>query len=166
VVKNCKRWGTNDGQRSPYCRIGAEERELVFATFDQTDAWQLGSLLTQRALDAAQRVVIDIRRPGIILFRAALPGTSPDQEAWIAAKSATALRMERSTALLAERHAQKGIDAAAMGWLALPDYVVAAGSVPLRVAGVGVVATVTASGLASDDDHQLVVDGMRAYLAS
>ena len=35
---------------------------------------------------------------------------------------------------------------------------------PVRVAGVGVVAAVTVSGLASEDDHRLVVDGMRAFL--
>lgn len=146
--------------------LEAEQQELIFDRFDHADAWALGSLLTQRSFEAAHRVVIDIRRPGLILFRCALEGTSPDQDAWITAKSATALRLERSTALIAEQHLAKDIDAAALGWLALPEYVVAAGSVPVRVRGVGVVATVTASGLASDDDHQLVVDGMRAYLKS
>jgi uncharacterized protein (UPF0303 family) len=37
--------------------------------------------------------------------------------------------------------------------------------VPVRVAGVGVVAAVTVSGLSSDDDHRLVVDAMRAFLS-
>jgi uncharacterized protein (UPF0303 family) len=147
-------------------QLEAERDELVFRGFDHTDAWRLGVLLTERALEASLRVAIDIRRPGLILFRSALPGTAPDQEAWISAKSATALRMEASTALIAERHARDGVDAAALGWLAFPDFVVAGGSVPVRVAGVGVVATVTASGLASDDDHQLVVDGIRAFLAT
>jgi uncharacterized protein (UPF0303 family) len=34
----------------------------------------------------------------------------------------------------------------------------------VRVAGVGVVAAVTASGLASGEDHRLIVKGMRTYL--
>jgi uncharacterized protein (UPF0303 family) len=71
--------------------------------------------------------------------------------------------MEASTALVAERFAWQGIDPLT-SWLRLPEYAVAGGSVPVCVAGVGVVAAVTASGLASDDDHRLVVDGMRAYL--
>jgi uncharacterized protein (UPF0303 family) len=152
-------------QTERIAQLEAEYHELVFASFDHADAWRLGSLLTERALEASQRVAIDIRRPGLILFRSALPGTTPDQEAWITAKSATALRMEMSTALVAARHARDGVDAAALGWLALPHFVVAGGSVPVRVAGVGVVATVTASGLSSDDDHRVVVDGIRAYLA-
>lgn len=37
-------------------------------------------------------------------------------------------------------------------------------AIPVRVRGTGVVAAVTASGLSSDDDHQLVVDSIRTYL--
>jgi uncharacterized protein (UPF0303 family) len=85
-------------------------------------------------------VGIDVRRPGLILFRAALPGITPDQESWIARK-------------------------AAVGWLNA-DYAVTGGSFPIRVRGVGVVAAATASGLSSMDDHDLVVDGIRAHLAS
>jgi uncharacterized protein (UPF0303 family) len=97
--------------------------------------------------------------------RAALPGSTPDQQAWIDGKSSVVLRMEASTALLAERFAAHGIDAS-QGWLPLPEYAVAGGSFPVRVRGVGVVAAVTASGLSSDDDHALIVDGIREFLRS
>ena len=40
------------------------------------------------------------------------------------------------------------------------------GSFPIRVLGVGVVAAVTASGLTSMEDHDLVVAGIRAHLAA
>jgi len=143
--------------------LEAEQHELVFPSFDNDDAWRLGCLITESALEAGHAVAIDIRRPGLILFRASLAGTAPDQEEWVRGKSAVVFRMEASTALVGERLASQGIDPL-QGWLRLPDYAVAGGSVPVRVAGVGVVAAVTASGLASDDDHRLVVDGMRAYL--
>ena len=142
-----------------------QEKALVFGSFDQTDAWRLGSLLAERARKDAAPVAIDIRRPGFILFRAALPGSTPDQQTWIDGKSAVVLRMEASTALLAERFAERGIDAAA-GWLPLPAYAVAGGSFPVRVHGVGVVAAVTVSGMSSDEDHELIVAGIREYLQS
>jgi uncharacterized protein (UPF0303 family) len=142
--------------------LESEQHELIFRSFDNADAWRLGCLITEAAREAGHAVV-DIRRPGLILFRASLAGTAPDQEEWVRGKSAVVFRMEASTALVAERFASQGIDPLT-SWLRLPEYAVAGGSVPVSVAGVGVVAAVTASGLASDDDHRLVVDGMRAYL--
>ena len=142
-----------------------QEEELVFDSFDHRDAWRLGSLLAERALSASAGVAIDIRRPGLILFRAALPGSTPDQESWIDGKSAVVLRMEGSTALLAERFAEHGIDAS-RGWLPMPAYAIAGGSFPVRVRGVGVVAAVTVSGLSSDADHDLIVGGIREFLRS
>ncbi|MET0780830.1 MAG: heme-degrading domain-containing protein [Microbacterium sp.] len=142
-----------------------QEKDLVFSSFDQTDAWRLGSLIADRARTDSSPVAIDIRRPGFILFRCALPGSTPDQQTWIDGKSAVVLRMEAGTALLAERFAEHGIDAAA-GWLPLPDYAVAGGSFPVRVHGVGVVAAVTVSGMSSDADHDLIVSSISQYLHS
>lgn len=141
-----------------------QEEELVFDSFDHSDAWQLGSRITRIAQEAAYGVGIDIRRPRLILFRAALPGITPDQETWIARKAAVVLRMEASSALVDARLSSAGIDPAAIGWLGA-DYAVTGGSFPIRVRGVGVVAAATASGLTSMEDHDLIVRGIREYLA-
>lgn len=142
-----------------------QERELVLEHFDHADAWRLGSRITAAAQEAGHPVGIDIRRHGLVLFRAALPGITPDQEVWIARKSALVLRMEASSALVDARLSAAGIDAAAIGWLGA-DYAVTGGSFPIRVRGVGVVAAATASGLTSMEDHDLVVAGIRAHLAA
>jgi len=140
-----------------------QERELVFDVFDHTDAWRLGARITEIAQAAGHGVGIDIRRPGRILFRAALPGITPDQEVWIARKSALVLRMEMSSALVDARFTAADIDAVGSGWLG-GDYAITGGSFPIRVRGVGVVAAATASGLSSQDDHDLIVDGIRSFL--
>lgn len=141
-----------------------QERELVFDSFDHADAWRLGTRITAIAQEAGHRIAIDIRRPGLILFRAALPGSTPDQESWIARKAAVVLRMDASSALVAARMSAKGVDPSAVSWLG-PEYAVTGGSFPVRVRGVGVVAAATASGLSSMDDHDLIVEGIRAHLA-
>ncbi|GLY31060.1 heme-degrading domain-containing protein [Kineosporia sp. NBRC 101731] len=143
--------------------LESQEKELVLESFDHADAWQLGSRITRMALDAGHGVGIDIRRPGLILFRSALPGITADQDVWIARKAAVVLRMEASSALVEARLAQAGIDPAAIGWLG-PEYAVTGGSFPIRVHGAGVVATATASGLSSREDHDLIVEGLRAHL--
>ena len=144
-------------------RLEREEKELLFDGFDHGDAWLLGSTITERAQDAGHAVGIDIRRPGLILFRSALPGITPDQETWINRKAALVLRMEASSALVDARLTAAGVDAAAVGWLGA-EYAVTGGSFPIRVRGVGVVAAVTASGLSSQQDHDLVVAGIRHFL--
>jgi uncharacterized protein (UPF0303 family) len=74
------------------------------------------------------------------------------------------LRMEASSALVDARLSAAGVDPAATGWLG-PEYAVTGGAFPIRVRDVGVVAAATASGLSSQEDHDLIVDGIRAYLA-
>jgi len=89
-----------------------QEQELLFESFDHTDAWLLGSRITAIAQQAGHRVGIDIRRPGLILFRSALPGITPDQETWIIRKAAVVLRMEASSALVDARLSAAGVDPA------------------------------------------------------
>ncbi|MFF9561922.1 heme-degrading domain-containing protein [Leifsonia sp. NPDC014704] len=141
-----------------------QERELVLPSFDLAAAWRLGSLIIERALAAGAGVAVDIRRGDHILFRAMLPGTTVDQQDWIRKKAAVVHRFEASSALVALRLAD--VDVEGLGWLDARDYALTGGSFPIRVAGTGVIGAVTASGLTSEEDHLLVTDGIREYLAS
>lgn len=141
-----------------------QEQELVFDSFDHADAWRLGTRITAIAQEAGHPVGIDIRRPGLVLFRAALAGITPDQESWIVRKAAVVLRMEASSALVDARLSAAKVDPAAVGWLGA-EYAVTGGAFPIRVRGVGVVAAATASGLSSQEDHDLIVEGIRGHLA-
>lgn len=149
--------------RHDVATLEQQESELVFDSFDHTDAWLLGVRLTQIAQRAGHKVGIDIRRPGLILFSASLPGITPDQDVWISRKAAVVLRLEASSALVEARLVAAGVDAAAVGWLG-EDYAVTGGSFPVRVRGVGVVAAATASGLTSIEDHDLIIAGIRSHL--
>lgn len=146
--------------------LEAEERDLVLEQFDHADAWRLGARIAVDALARSLPVCLDIRRPGLILFRASLVGVTPDQETWIAKKAAVTLRMEASSALVGARFAAQAFDPASIAWLDHETYAPTGGSVPIRIRGVGVVAAVTISGgLDSEEDHALVVNGLRAHLA-
>lgn len=142
-----------------------QDRDLVLSAFALDDAWWLGSWLTNKAIAQDMPLAIDIRRADLVVFRSVLPGATPDQEVWLARKSAVTLRMEVSSLLFAARLAERQIDARAVGWLD-ERYAITGGSVPVRVAGVGVVAAVTAAGLSSTADHDFVVEGIEALRAS
>lgn len=139
-----------------------QERELVLDRFTHEEVWLLGSRLAEGARRDRHPVMIDIRRTKGILFRAAMAGTTADQDAWIDRKSATAFRFEASTLLVGLRLEADGRDPFADGWLDPARYTLAGGAVPIRVAGAGVVAVATVSGLSSEEDHALVVDELRA----
>lgn len=146
--------------------LRSEQDELVFRTFDSTDAWLLGSRMARRAIDDHLPAAIDIRKPGRILFRASFDATTPDVEVWIARKAAVAQRLEKAGALVLEELAALGVDAADRGWLDPADYAVCGGTVPVRVAGVGVVGVVTVSGLTSEQaEHDLAATSMREHIA-
>ncbi|GAA1447557.1 heme-binding protein [Leifsonia poae] len=142
-------------------QLEAEEAGLVLTGFDRRDAWELGSRLARIAVEQGLPVVVDIRTSTGILFHASLPGATADNDSWVEKKSRTALRFELSTALLTAQAERDDIPFLSPGWLDPAVYTLAGGAVPIRVAGVGVVAVATVSGLASDVDHQLVVDAVR-----
>ena len=144
-------------------QLAAQEAALVFDTFDHGDAWRLGTTMAERAIREDARVIIDIRRPVLVLFRYASPGTTAENEAWLDRKARTALRFETSTALLDARFTAEGVDARNASWFDAQTFAATGGSVPVRVRGVGVVAAVTVSGLTSDADHDFVIDCLDAY---
>lgn len=79
---------------------------------------------------------------------------------WAQRKSAVALRFQQSSLVVGLRLAQKGETLTDHG-LDLAAYADHGGAVPIRVAGVGVVAVATVSGLPSRDDHAMVVTALK-----
>jgi uncharacterized protein (UPF0303 family) len=149
---------------STIARIEGEERALVFTRFDNDDAWQLGCLLVELGRERDLPITVDIRRGGQQLFHAALPGTTPDNDTWVERKARVVERFGASSYLVGLRAAAKGTTFGEKHELPLQEYAAHGGSFPIRVTDVGVVGTVTVSGLAQGDDHALVVEALRDFL--
>ncbi|MGW8398595.1 heme-degrading domain-containing protein [Streptomyces lydicus] len=137
--------------------LEADERRLVLDSFSNDDAWALGSLLVNmaRARDAA--VTIGIRRGTQQLFHCALPGTSADNDAWIARKSAVVERYDASSYLVGARFRAKGRTFEDSSRLDPDHYAAHGGAFPLRIRGTGLVGVAAVSGLPQAEDHALVV---------
>ena len=142
-----------------------EERTLVFTHFDNDDAWRLGCLLVELAQERELGVTIDVRRGTQQLFHAALPGTTADNDSWVERKVRVVERFGESSWLVGLRAAAKGTTLNEEHDLPLQQYAAHGGSFPIRVVGVGVVGAVTVSGLPQADDHALVVEALRDFLA-
>lgn len=146
--------------------LEAQERRLVFAHFTHDDAWALGSLLVEMARGRRAPVAIDIHRAGQQLFHAALPGSAPDNDAWIARKRRVVERYGSASYLVGARHRAKGTTFEASSRLDPDTYAAHGGSFPITVQGAGVIGAVTVSGLPQLEDHNLVVEALGHFLTS
>jgi uncharacterized protein (UPF0303 family) len=141
----------------------AQESELQFERFDNDTALALGEALVAAARDEGLAVTVDIRRGEQQLFHAALAGTAADNDAWIERKNRVVRRFGHSSfyvgtllegTTMEEKFLLDGALFAAHG-----------GAFPVNVRHVGMVGTVTVSGLPQAEDHRLVVSVLRRFLA-
>jgi uncharacterized protein (UPF0303 family) len=148
-------------------QVAGLEKELdglQLSRFTNDDAIALGMLVVETARREGHRITVDIRRGGQQLFHAALPGTSADNDGWIDRKVRVAERFGRASLLV--RHDLELKEERVNPSLGLDPlvYAVAGGAVPLVVRDVGPVGTLTVSGLPQEDDHDLVVRALHAFL--
>lgn len=144
--------------------LEAQQRRLVFRKFTYDDAWALGSLLVETARERQVPVAIDIHRSGQQLFHAALPGSTPDNDAWIARKRRVVERFGAASYLVGTRLRAKGTTFEAASRLDPDTYAAHGGSFPITVEGVGIIGAVTVSGLPQREDHAMVVEALERYL--
>ncbi|CAN5221692.1 heme-degrading domain-containing protein [soil metagenome] len=141
-----------------------QESRLVFEQFDESTAWSLGVALREAALADSLPVAISIRRNGQHLFHTALPGSSADNDAWLARKCAVVDRYGQSSLRVGEQFRVKGGSFDVDSRLDTQLFAAHGGAFPILVRGTGCVGTVAISGLPQLDDHQLVVDTLEAFL--
>lgn len=145
--------------------LAGQEDALVFKAFNEITAIEVGEHLLRAARAGDLPVVINIRTADRVLFHAALPGSSPDNDEWARRKSNVTLRFHRSSMRVGENYRLKGREVCVELGLDPIDYASHGGSFPVRVTGTGVVAAITVSGLTSEDDHGLIVRVLEDYLS-
>jgi uncharacterized protein (UPF0303 family) len=139
--------------------IARQEALLQFTEFTADTALAIGMKLIERAKKAGTPVAISIVRNGFTLFQHAMEGTTPDNELWIAGKNYLVNRFHHASLYMAKR--------IRAGMTRQDDKIgiyVAGGAFPIIVRNVGVVGTITVSGLHEDDDHGWTVDILKDML--
>ncbi|EKV06290.1 hypothetical protein PDIG_70690 [Penicillium digitatum PHI26] len=166
--------------------------EQIFPTFTADTAWQLGNALRDRILrlpsGQRQPALISIALSGgaplhVVFQSVTESGTIPDNENWVRRKrntvlrfgiSSWAMRQKTISGLAADADADQ-VEAAfvkkysvpsANGGAVADEYAIHGGAYPIRVRGVdGVIGVVVVSGLKQEDDHQVVAETIRAFVA-
>jgi uncharacterized protein (UPF0303 family) len=142
-----------------------EEQELQFTEFNETTAWQIGNQLVERALAAGLPVAIDITRGAHQLFHASLQGTSADNDEWIKRKVRLVYRFGHSSFYMGQLLKSKGKRIEEAYLVSEKMYAPHGGCFPVIVKGTGMIGTITVSGLPQEEDHKLVVQTIRDFLA-
>lgn len=142
-----------------------EEKELQFARFNETTAWQIGSQLVERSVSKDLPVAIDITRGDHQLFHASLSGTSADNDEWIKRKVRLVNRFGHSSFYMGQLLKSKGKTLEEAYLISESQYAAHGGCFPIIVKGTGMIGTITVSGLPQEEDHKLVVQTIRDFLA-
>ncbi len=144
----------------------AQEERLQFTAFDLDAAWRLGSILRRLAAGKKAPVAIDIRLGEQQLFHAALPGSTAENDEWIGRKTRLVRYRAASSRRLWAEYGQRGVDFNVETGDPLSKFAAHGGGFPLSIVGVGVVGSIGVSGLPSEDDHALIVEGIEEFLAT
>jgi uncharacterized protein (UPF0303 family) len=142
-----------------------EEYELQFANFNEITTWQIGSQMAEHAMRENLPVTIDIRRGEHQLFHASMPGTTADNDEWVKRKVRLVNRFGHSSFYMGQLLKHKGKTIEQSYLISESEFAAHGGCFPIIVKGTGMVGTITVSGLPQEEDHKLVVESIRSFLA-
>ncbi|MCW4459813.1 heme-degrading domain-containing protein [Microbacterium sp. MPKO10] len=141
--------------------VAAHEDELRFDSFSYDDAWRVGSHIIDLARARGQAVAVSIVFGAQRVFHAALAGTRVENNLWLERKIRTVESYGQSTYRVGLSFRERGADFRTSNWHDPNEYAAFGGGFPIRVGEI-LVGVAAVSGLAEQDDHALVVEGLRA----
>ncbi len=144
--------------------IKKQEEILQFTEFTSETALEIGMLLIEKARKENLLLTIDITKSGHQLFHYAFEGTTPDNDAWIIRKNRVVNRFWTSSLCigLKLKLIDKTIDE--KYFISDKEYSAHGGAFPIIIKNVGVVGTITSSGVDQITEHNLIVGVLKEFL--
>ena len=140
-----------------------QEDRLTLASFDRAAAVDLGLVALALGRQRELPIVVEVRGVDQVLFRAALPGSSVANDAWIARKARLVELAGHATLYHRLAHQEAGLTFTQHTGLSEDDYAAHGGGFPITVAAAGRVGVIVVSGLPQLDDHTLVVECLEIF---
>lgn len=151
-----------DDAKASYETLLQQERDIQFESFGHDDAWVVGSMLRQLSSERQHPVAIAIVLGDQRVFHAGLPGSSADNDDWLAKKFRVVRRFGHSSFAVGTEFRSRGRTFGTDSGLDPREFAAHGGAFPLLVRG-SLVGVVGVSGLAQRDDHDLVVEALTAH---
>ena len=142
-----------------------QERRLQFTAFDNETAIAIGMAIVARGRRAKLPIAVDATRGEQQIFHMALPSTAADNDHWIRGKNRVVYRFGHSSFYIGTSCRVAGRTLAERYLVDEREFRAHGGAFPVFVKRVGLVGTITVSGLAQEEDHQMVVEAIERHLA-
>lgn len=143
-----------------------QEKKLVFKSFGNLDAWEIGKIIVEIALERKYKIATRIVVNGNTVFHYGCPGSDVSNEFWLNKKLNTVTFLRHST-LYAHYMSDMGMEDIIKDWH-LPDtqYATFGGGFPITIKGGAVIGFIGVSGLPHLEDHDLIVEALSRYLGT
>lgn len=141
-----------------------QEEILQFSSFTNSDAWELGTLVVMEARRLGLSIAVRIKlNNGYTVFQYGMDGTNLYNDQWMLRKENTVRVTEQSSMRLymGLRETEETLEER---FLDPAEYAACGGGFPIRIEEVGVIGTITVSGLDHVSDHDLLVKCISKYL--
>ncbi|MCB2294561.1 heme-degrading domain-containing protein [Clostridium algoriphilum] len=144
--------------------IEKQEELIQFTEFTNETALQIGMRLIEKAKKENLSMTIDITKCGHQLFHYAFAGTSPDNDQWIIRKNRVVNRFGVSSLYIGTtlKLLKKTIEE--KYHISSEEYCPYGGAFPIIIKNVGVVGTISSSGLRQITEHNLIVEVLEEFL--
>ena len=141
-------------------RLALQEQVLQLDGFDETSAWELGTLIKRICETRGVAVTIEVRRAKETLFFYNMAGVVPNNAEWVRRKRNVVELLHRSSYAVGMSNQKDNTSLPQKTGVALNDYAEHGGSFPIRVKRVGCIGVVTVSGVPQREDHAIVVEAL------
>lgn len=145
--------------------LAREAATLVLPSLTIAEALELGEIAVGLGRDRALPIAVEVRLKEWTVFHISLPGSSPDNDWWMARKARVVLATGNSTIYERVLAEEQDIDWHAVKGLPEETHAIHGGGLALNVKGLGFVGILLVSGLTQIEDHLLGVEAITEFLA-
>ena len=145
--------------------LALESRTLELESLSQKEAIEIGEIALDFGFARGLTIAVEVRLKEWTVFHASLPGSTPENDSWIARKARVVIATGNSTMFERVLAEEQGIDWYAVKGLPEETHAIHGGGLPLNVKGMGCVGILLISGLPQVQDHLLGVEVLTEFLA-
>jgi uncharacterized protein (UPF0303 family) len=145
--------------------LAREAEALVLPSLTHAQAIEIGEIGFAKASERALPIIVEVRLRDWTVFKVALPGSTPDNDSWVARKARVVMATCKSTMHERVSAEERGVDWYLETGLSEELHAIHGGGLALSVAGQGLVGILLISGLPQVEDHLLGVEIITEYLA-
>ena len=143
----------------------SEEQLLLLPSLDNSDCIEIGQIATELGTSQSLPIAIQVRVGDWIIYHAALPGSTPENDWWIGRKARVVKLKKHSTLYERVLAQEQGIDWHKENNLLDETHAIHGGGIALKTKDQGFLGTLLISGLPHVEDHLFGVKVLTEFLA-